>query len=472
MIPVTILNGSRKRNPMRPNRRPQTACRTTIPQAWQILIGLLASQAALVSYVAAADWPQWLGAARDSIWREDGIVERFGKESPRVLWRVPVELGYAGPAVAKGRAYVADYQKRAGEVKNNPGGRDELQGAERLLCFESRTGELIWKDQYDQDYKVSYPSGPRCTPLVDGVRVYTLGAEGMLRCLNTADGQLIWSRKLTDDYKTETPQWGFAAHPLVDGNHLYCVVGGENSVAVALDKRTGREVWKALSADEPGYCPPTIIEHGGLRQLLIWHPKSINSLDPQTGEVFWSVPLEPDFGMSIAAPRQLGALIFASGVKSSGALLRLADDRPAAEVLWRGNPKTAVYSANSTPFVEDGVIYGCDGQSGALIAARLEDGQRLWRTTDPTCGTRRGSYGTAFLVKHQDRFFLFSETGDLILARLSREGYEELDRFHVLEPTGEAMGRDVVWSHPAFAERCLFARNDRELVCVSLAANP
>jgi len=103
---------------------------------------------------------------------------------------------------------------------------------------------------------------------------------------------------------------------------------------------------------------------------------------------------------------------------------------------------------------------------------RLEDGQRLWQTFAPTMGgTSRRPYGTAFLVKHEDRFFLFSETGDLILARLSPQGYEEIGRVHVLEPTNHSFGRPVVWSHPAFAQRCLFARNDKELVCLDLKAS-
>ena len=126
--------------------------------------------------------------------------------------------------------------------------------------------------------------------------------------------------------------------------------------------------------------------------------------------------------------------------------------------------------ANSTPLVEDGMIYGVDCQSGSLIGARLADGQRRWETRKPTSGEgRRQKQATAFLVKHEDRFFLFSETGDLILAKLTPEGYEELDRFHVLEPTGECFGRKVVWNHPAFAERCMFVRNDKELVCVDLS---
>jgi hypothetical protein len=106
-----------------------------------------------------------------------------------------------------------------------------------------------------------------------------------------------------------------------------------------------------------------------------------------------------------------------------------------------------------------------------LIGASLEDGRRLWQTTLPTDDSKRRSrHATAFLVKHGDRFFLFNELGDLIIAKLSRTGYEEQGRFHVLEPTNEAFGRSVVWSHPAFANKCLFARNDEELVCVNLAA--
>jgi outer membrane protein assembly factor BamB len=281
---------------------------------------------------------------------------------------------------------------------------------------------------------------------------------------------VVWSKSLTKEYSTATPNWGFTAHPLVVEDLLYCIVGGDGSVAVAFNKHTGREAWRALSATEPGYCPPTLIEHGGVKQLLIWHPQSLNSLNPRTGAVYWSVPLAPSYGMSVTAPRKSGSHLFASGIGNAAALLKLDDRKPEAEVLWRGDPKTAIYSANSTPIIADGVIYGADCQLGALMAARLSDGERLWQTFQPTAGgERRVSHGTAFLVKHDDRYFLFSETGDLILTRLSAQGYEELNRFHVLEPTNECFGRRVVWSHPAFAQKCVFARNDQELVCVDLS---
>jgi outer membrane protein assembly factor BamB len=317
---------------------------------------------------------------------------------------------------------------------------------------------------------MSYPGGPRCTPTVDEDRVYALGAEGHLFCLKTDDGSVLWKKDFKQDYQAKTPLWGVSAHPLVAGDLLYCVVGGPGSVAVAFDKLTGKEVWRALSASEQGYCPPTMIQHAGRQQLLIWHAESINSLDPLSGTVYWSVPLRPSYGMAIIAPTKFGSNLFASGMGNVGAMLELDDDRPGADVLWRGVSKTAFYSALATPLMEDGVMYGCDINSGALIAARIEDGERLWQTTQPTTSARRGRYSNAFLVKHEDRCFLFNETGDLILAKLSPQEYEELGRFRVLEATNNTFGRPVVWSHPAFSEKCMFARNDKELVCVDLAA--
>ncbi len=117
------------------------------------------------------------------------------------------------------------------------------------------------------------------------------------------------------------------------------------------------------------------------------------------------------------------------------------------------------------------MIYGCDVGSGKLMGVRLETAERIWETWAPTLGevTRGGRYATAFLVKHEDRFVLFNEQGDLILAKLSPQGYEELDRANLLAPTNSVFGRALVWSHPALADRCVFARNDKELVCVSLA---
>jgi len=119
--------------------------------------------------------------------------------------------------------------------------------------------------------------------------------------------------------------------------------------------------------------------------------------------------------------------------------------------------------------IEGGILYGVD-QPGPLMAVKLDSGERLWETFAPTTGGGKASSGTAFLVKNADRHFLFAETGHLVIARLSPRKYEEIGRAKILEPTASAFGRSVVWSHPAFANRCMFARNDTEIACVSLAA--
>ena len=434
------------------------------------------------STARADDWPQWLGPRRDSIWREPGLATAIPAAGLPVKWRVPVAGGYSGPAVADGRVYVMDYVAREGELVNGPNDRTLRAGTERLLCLDAATGRLLWKHEYDCPYSISYASGPRCTPTVADGRVYALGAEGNLACLDAATGRRLWSKDFKTLYAAPTPIWGFCGHPLVEGDLLVCLVGGPGSVAVAFDRVTGAERWKALTASESGYCPPTMIESAGVRQLVIWDADNLNALDPATGRVLWSQPLKPMYGMSIMAPQVAdtprGQVLFASGIGRVAALYALAADAPAARLLWRGEPKSAVFCANATPFIAGDTLYGCDCDTGMLTAVALDDGRRLWETLEPTTGgERRSKHGTAFLVRQAEgvagdpagttRTWIFSETGDLILARLSPEKYEELGRTRLLDPTNECFGREVVWSHPAFANGCILVRNDREVVCVS-----
>lgn len=422
----------------------------------------------------ADDWPQWLGPRRDSVWRETRILDKLPDAGPKVLWRKEVAGGYAGPAVASGKVYLADFSTAADINKvSSPNDRPKIDGKERFQCFDAKSGERLWSKDYPVQYSISYPAGPRCTPTVHEGKVYFLGAEGNLYCLDAAKGTELWSKDFKRDFKAKTPIWGFCGHPLADGKKLICIVGGEDGVAYAFDKDTGAEIWHALEAREPGYSAPSIIEAGGARQLIIWHAEAINGLDPDSGRVYWSKPLESQYGMSIMVPRKSGDLLFAGAIGFKALALRLAPDRPEATEVWRGKQNNAVYPVNSEPFLEDGLIYGVD-QPGALRAVKLETAERLWETYQPVAGVdkaERINSGTAFLVKNGERFFLFSETGHLIIARLSPAGYQEISRWKMLEPTGSAFGRKVVWSHPAFANRCVYARNDKELVCVSLAAD-
>jgi outer membrane protein assembly factor BamB len=428
------------------------------------------------TFVFADDWPQWLGPQRDAVWRETGIVEKFPAGGPPVKWRVPIGAGYSGPAVANGRVYVMD--RHLAEGATNPSNafqRGAIQGTERVLCLNEADGKILWQHSYDCPYTVSYAAGPRCTPLVRDGRVYTLGAEGNLFCLDAGNGQVIWSRDFKKDFGARTPTWGFAGHPLLDGLKLICLVGGEGSVAVAFDKDTGKELWRALSAREPGYCPPTLIQAGEARQLIIWHPESVNALDPETGKVLWSQPWAIRSGLSLAQPRQSGDLLLLTAFYNGAHLFRLDPAKPEPTLVWqseRSNEKNTdkLHSLMSTPFVENGYIYGVCSY-GQLRCLKLETGERLWETLAATTpDNKEMRWANAFLVKQGDRFFLWNEKGDLIIARLTPQGYEEISRAHLLEPTNTDPRREVVWSHPAFANRCIYTRNDREIICASLAA--
>lgn len=422
---------------------------------------------------SAADWPQWMGPNRDDVWTETGIIEKFPEGGPKVLWRKPINGGFAGPAVANGKVFVTDYLRTSGDEKPAPTKRNELKGKERVLCLDAKTGNEVWKHEYDCSYAISYPAGPRCTPTVDNGKVFTLGAMGDLFCLDAATGSVIWSKNLPKSYNAPLPLWGYAGHPLVHKNLLICTAGGKDSAVVAFDKETGNEQWKALDTAEIGYSPPTLIEAGGVTQLLIFHGKSINSLNPDTGRLYWSEPLATAFAMAIMAPRKGGDFLFAGGHNGQSLGLKLDATKPAVAKAWRGSRTIGLAPVSGTPLVENGVAYGIDG-NGVFRAMRIESGERLWSTARPVNGQdgegRGANEGATFVTKNGDRFFIFGENGDLVIAMLSPEKYDEISRAKLLDPVGVGLGRKVVWSHPAYADRCVFARNDKEIVCASLAA--
>ncbi len=251
---------------------------------------------------------------------------------------------------------------------------------------------------------------------------------------------------------------------------------------VALDKATGKEVWRALTSEEVGYSPPVIHETGGKRQLIVWLSDSVNGLDPATGRTYWSVPY-PASGqprrpaVTIHTVRRLGDLLFLSTYYHGPMVLRLTAERPGATVVWHGksdNPARpdGVHTLMATPIVKGGYVYGVCAL-GQLRCLDIATGKERWHTLAAT-GGKKGDCATVFLVRlgAGDRAVLFNDQGDLILADLTPAGYREVSRAHILDPLQEAMGRVVVWSHPAFAHGCVFARNDREMVCLSLRAAP
>jgi outer membrane protein assembly factor BamB len=286
--------------------------------------------------------------------------------------------------------------------------------------------------------------------------------------LDVASGELLWQKDLPAEYGAKTPLWGYAAHPLIDGNKLITNAGGEGAHAVAFDLDTGEEIWRTGTSAEQGYSPPTIIEAGGTRQLILFRPNAVTSVDPETGQQHWAQPYEATNGLVSMSPVVVGKHLYVGGYSDQSLLLTLAEDAEKPTIEWGNRSKHGMAPVNVQPFVDGDIIYGVD-QNGLLMAVQIPSGERLWETSDAINGGRPGGSDTVFIVRQADRYWLFNELGELLIAQLSPEGYQEIDRAKLLEPTNNAFGRDVVWCMPAFANRRIYVRNDDELICVDLS---
>lgn len=419
------------------------------------------------SSLSAEDWPQWGGVNRDLVWREDGIVDKLPTDGllPRV-WSASLGEGYAGPAVANGKVFVMDFQRDG----------DSQAGNERVVCLDADSGEILWTHAYPVEYSISYPHGPRATPTVDEDRVYTVGAMGHLFCLDVNSGEVLWKKDYVEDYGTRLPIWGMASPPLIDGNQVIALVGGQGALLVSFNKQTGKELWRVHHDHSVGYCPPVILEFGGQRQLICWHPNAISAHKPENGDLLWQVPYKVQAGMSIATPKKLGDRLLVSSFYNGARMLRVSAD--SAALLWQSAGGTEIttdklHSLMCTPIFKEEAIYGVDSY-GQLRGLNPDTGERLWETL---AATGEGRWWNAFIIPHhpggdasQERFFIHNEQGELIIANLSPSGYEELSRGLLVEPTRPVKRRMTIWSHPAFAMQSVFARNDKEIVRVSLKA--
>ncbi len=408
----------------------------------------------------ADDWPQWGGAKRDLVWRESGIVGRLPEGKLPRVWSKKIGEGYAGPAVANGLVFITDRIHGRGH-----------EGTERVLALNAETGQEVWKHEYPCLYDISYPAGPRATPVIDEGRLYTVGAVGHLFCFDAATGDVLWSREFQRDFGTRLPTWGMAASPLVDGDQLITLVGGPKGLVVSFDKKTGEERWRALNDPAIGYCPPMIFKFGETRQLIVWHPRAVSSIDPKNGKVNWEVPFEIRAGLTLATPRQVGNRLFLTAFYNGSMMLEVAPDGTGAEIVWKGSSNSEIntdglHGLMCTPYFDGEHIYGV-GSFGQLRCLDAKTGKRLWETREPT---GEGRWWNAFLIPHEDRFFIHNEQGELITAKLTPSGYEETSRALLVEPTRKVRRRMTIWSHPAFAMKSVFARNDQEIVRVDLSA--
>jgi outer membrane protein assembly factor BamB len=402
----------------------------------------------------ADDWPQWRGLNRDAVWNETNIIESFPANGLKISWRAPVGTGFSSPVVAQGRVFVTD--AKISRAKAN----------ERVFCFDAKSGQVLWTHSYPVDYAEwafdpKNPFGPRPTPIVDGSRVFTLGARGHLFCLSTRDGTVIWKKKLENKSKDSA----FTPSPLIESNLLILVLDGlpPGPCVVALDKNSGNEIWKAI--DEPAtMSSPIVVTAAGKRQLIVWTQGAINSLDPLTGKTYWRERYPASTTYAIPTPVSHGDLLLVNGV-----MFKLDHEKPGASVLWPDGrpPSRQTSSDTSAPMLQGDHLFACN-LSGALVCADAKSGRIAWETNHVTKST---SGASIHIVRNGNSALLFTDNGDLIRAQLVPEGYREISRARLLNPTYPFGGKKS-WTPPAYANGRVFARSDEEVVCASLMATP
>lgn len=421
--------------------------------------------------VSAEDWPEFRGRGRQGVWTETGILETFPADGLKILWRTPVKAGFSGPAVADGRIYLTDFEET-----------QKPKGTERAIALDEKTGQVLWTQSWPVDYRgMSYGYGPRATPTVDGARVYFAGADGKLFCLDAKTGAIIWKKDYVSDYGADRSKWafdwGFSSAPLVDGDRVIALVGGrENAKVVAFDKATGKELWRNLGQDtELGVAQPIIVNAGGVRQLIIWYPGAVVSLNPATGIQYWEHPYKVGASMTVATPVVHGPYLFFTNFYDGPMMLLLDDKKPAATVVWKGKSDSEIqtdglHSTVNTPAIVGDYIYGiCSyGQFRCLFA---KTGERVWETQALT--KERARWTSGIIVRNGDRLFVNNDRGELIIVKPSKDGYEEVSRTTIIKPTSNPGNRRqlgaVNWTHPAYANRHIYIRNDEEIVAASMA---
>jgi outer membrane protein assembly factor BamB len=427
-------------------------------------IGYLLVVICILNPVLAEDWPEWRGKGRAGIWTESGILDKFPEKGLTPVWRTPLHGGFAGPAVAAGRVFVMDFKRSSGK-----------KGMERALCLDEKSGKILWTREWDADYQgISYDTGPRATPTVDGDRVYIVGGSGTLLCLNARTGDVIWRKDYVKDYRMQMPTWGIASAPLVDGDRLIAIVGGQpDAKVIAFDKMTGKEIWRALPSDsEQGYSQPVIVAARGTRQLIIWDPTAVVALDPATGKTYWQHPFRINLSLTLATPVFDGSRLLVSSFYNGSMLLDLAKEK--ASVIWKGKSNSEIntdglHAVVNTPVIDGDCIYGICSY-GQFRCLKLKTGERIWETMEVT--KEKARWASGFIVRHGDRYFINNDRGELIIAKLSAQGYQEISRTQLIKPTSNPGNRRelgaVNWSHPAYANRHIVARNDEEIISVSL----
>ena len=406
------------------------------------------------------DWPAFLGPSHNAVSTETRLSRRL---PPPLVWEFPRGTGYASPAVVGERLVFLH----------------RVANEEVVECLNAETGASRWRFRYPTAFedRYGYNNGPRASPVIDGERVYTMGAETKLHCLELASGKVIWKRDMRADYKVPQDFFGTASTPLVEGQLLIVNVGAPGGPAVAgFDKTTGREVWRAGKEWGPSYASPVpAVVHGKRRVFVFAGGESsppaggLMSIDPVNGHVDFSFPWRSRTVESVNAscPVVFDNKVFISAsYRTGGALLEVRPDFT-HRVLWTTQEFALHFN---TAIYRDGYLYGFDGRNepdASLACVDAATGKVVWRETPEwmetieTRGeTRKQAIGTyrGSLLAVDGGFLCLGEMGHLLWMDLTPRGYKEVSRAWLFAARES-------WGLPVLSRGLLYvAQNTRDLL--------
>jgi len=413
-----------------------------------------------------SDWPRFLGPTGDSVSSEKGILAPWPEKGLRIVWHTPVGSGYGMPTISQGRLFLFD---RHGDQA-------------RVTCMKAETGASLWKFEYPTQFKdpYGYSNGPRCCPVVDGDRVYTFGAEGILHCLQILDGKLLWKVDTAAAFNVVQNFFGVGSTPVVEGDLLIAQVGGSpkgrdsqdplalkgnGSGVVAFDKYTGKVRYR-ITDELASYSSPVLATINRRRWCFVLARGGLIGFEPATGKVDFHFPWRAPIVESVNAsnPVVVGDRVFLSETYGPGsALLKV---RPGGyDLVWSDADKRrkSMQCHWMTPIHHDGYLYGSSGrhtQSAELRCIELATGKVMW--SEPRL-TR------CSLLMVDGHFVCLGEQGPLLLFKVNPKRFEPVSLSEVHEPGAkDSLLEYPCWAAPILARGLLYLRGNERLVCLEL----
>jgi outer membrane protein assembly factor BamB len=413
---------------------------------------LKALQSAKLSAPPAAaeevGWPQWLGPTRDGRAPAGPLRTDWEANPPKPVWSTPCGGGYASLSVVGGRVY----------------GLDRHDNRERLFCLDAETGTPLWETGWEADYAgVDHGAGPRAAPTVHEGKVYALGAIGKFVCFELPAGQnppkTLWENDLRSEFEADTPRWGFASSPLIEGDLVIVQAGGDKGSVVAFDKKTGETRWGA-GTEPNGYSSPVAATVAGVRQVIAVTGESIVGIRPADGSVLWRHAWRTQHRGNIATPLVVGDYVFVSSSYGKGCcLLHLTasgDGVTATEVYYRKS--RVMENHHSTCVYKDGFLYGFDSDVFRCVDLRAGEVNEDWNARGLSGNEHKGC-----LILADKYLIVQTQSGNLRLVEADPQEFRLLGKADgVLTRSGDC------WALPVLVNGRLYLRDHTKVVCLDV----